>query len=73
MEALLYYVGKWASCIILCFVVLVDVVVGLLLVVLSRVESRGCHVYRGSAAEISVAKWKPKIEILNCMNSNWSI
>ena len=33
-----------------------DVVVGLLLVVLSRVESRGCYIYRGSAAEISVAK-----------------
>ena len=34
----------------------VDVVVGLLLVVLSRVESRGGYMYRGNAAEISVGK-----------------
>ena len=43
----------------LWFVVIVDVlgvVVGLLLIVLSRVASRGCRIYRGSAAEISVAK-----------------
>ena len=49
----------------------VGVVVGLLLVNLSRAKSRGCHNYRGSAAEISVAKYDPKIEMLVCMNSNW--
>ena len=41
---LLYYVEKLASYVLLCFVVIVNVlgmVVGLLLIVLSRVESRG--------------------------------
>ena len=49
----------------------VGIVVGLLLVILSRAKSRGSHSYRGSAAEISVAKFDPKIEMLVCMNSNW--
>ena len=48
-----------------------DVFVGLLLIVLNRVVSRGFHGYRGSAAEISVAKYLIKVEKLTCMNSNW--
>ena len=52
-------------------IVVVGVVVGLLLVSLSRVESRGCHIYRGGAAGISVAKYLTKVEMLTCMNSNW--
>ena len=53
------------------FIAFVGIVVGLLLVILSRAKSRGCHSYRGSAAEISVAKYDPKIEMLVDMNSNW--
>ena len=52
-------------------VIVVGTVVGLLLVSLSRVESRGCHIYRGGAAGIPVAKYLTKVEMLTCMNSNW--
>ena len=52
-------------------IVVVDVVVGLLLVILSRAKSRGCYIYKGNAAEISVAKYNPKIKMLAFMNSNW--
>ena len=52
-------------------VVVIGIVVGLLLIILNRVESRGCCIYRGSAAEISVAKYDPKIKMLTFMNSNW--
>ena len=68
---LLYYVGKWASCVMLCFVVIVDVVVGLLLIVLSRVESRGCYMYRGDAAQIFIEQYWLRLEIVSLMNSNW--
>ena len=47
---------------IVLIIVVVDVVVGLLLVILSRAKSRGCHSYRGSAAGISVAKYNPKLK-----------
>ena len=56
---------------IVLIVVVVGVVVGLLLVSLSRVKFSGCHIYREGAAEISVDKYKPKIEMLTLMNSNW--
>ena len=45
-----------------CVIDIVDIVVGLLLVVLSRVEARGCLSYRGSAAEISVAKYSLRLK-----------
>ena len=35
-------------------VVIVGVVVGLLLIVLAELNSRGCYMYRGGAAEVSV-------------------
>ena len=56
---------------IMLIIVFVGIVVGLLLVMLSRAKSRGCHIYRGGAAEISVAKYNPKLEMLAFMNSNW--
>ena len=56
---------------IVLIVIVVGVVVDLLLVILSRVKFSGCHIYREGAAEISVDKYKPKIEMLTLMNSNW--
>ena len=49
------------SYVILCFillVVVVGVVVGLLVIVLAELNSRGCYMYRGGAAEISVDKYE---------------
>ena len=37
-------------------VVVGSVVVGLLLIVLAELNSRGCYMYRGDAAQISVEK-----------------
>ena len=58
----------------MCYVVninAVDVVIGLLLIVLSRVESRGWYMYRGGAAQIFIDKHWARIEFLSPMNSNW--
>ena len=49
----------------------VDIVVGLLLVVWSRVESRGGYMYRGGAAQILIDKYWLRLEMLSLMNSNW--
>ena len=60
----------------LWFVVIVDVlgvVVGLLLTILSRVETRGCYMYRGGAAQIFIEQYWLRLEIVSLMNSNWSI
>ena len=54
-----HYVGKGTSCAILCLVVIVvvvSVVIGFLLIVLAELNSRGCYMYRGNAAQISVEK-----------------
>ena len=47
------------------------VVVGLLLIILSRVESRGCYMYRGDAAQIFIEQYWLRLEIVSLMNSNW--
>ena len=64
------------SYVMLWFVVIVDVlgvVVGLLLIILSRVESRGCYMYRGDAAQIFIEQYWLSLEIVSLMNSNWSM
>ena len=57
----MHYVGKKISYAILRLVMIVCVV-GLLVVdIWSRVKSRGCYMYRGNAAEISVDKHELKL------------
>ena len=39
-------------------VIVVSVVVGLLLIVLAELNSRGCYMYRGHTAQISVGNYE---------------
>ena len=59
---------------IMCFisiVIVVDVVVGLLLVDLSRVEVRGCYMYRGDAAQIFIDKYGLKLKSQSLTINIW--
>ena len=59
---------------ILCVVmhvVVIDVVVWCCVNILSGVESRGCCIYRGNAAQVFIDKCWLRLKILSLMNSNW--
>ena len=61
----MHYVGKETNYVILCsilVVVVVDVVIGLLLIIMAELNSRGCYMYRGDAAQIFIDKFWLKLK-----------
>ena len=46
----------------IAFIDVIDVVVGLLVIVLAELNSRGCYMYKGGAAEILLDKNSLKMD-----------